>query len=389
MKTTTLYYLFFFLISQKLVNAQCLQDADFESFCGTARTATCGGKTFDPTCLPGWHRSHGTPEIFVPGPQAINNYCQMWFGNLNGLIGEGIFADFSFKKHNAYSIHFRANAYNPNVTGQYFLYAANNIPDGTLTNSCGDALPTVNSKELIHQYGNNSDWTEYTISYIPTADYAQLWIYPYTTSSTQFNLNLDFITVCPDCDATIIYNANGQIPIGETKAGYIYAGSSAGTGGSGTVNIFADQLTTLTAVNEIRLLPEFDASVAFSGEFDARIESCAGANTRRGGLQNRRGPATLPNEDKISSIAPNRFLIYPNPSVDKVNIEFNFLTSTRINIQLLNSIGLVVKEISSLSSETGTRHFTLDMANLPNGAYFIEMIDDKGNVYVKKIQKLN
>src|SRR6185369_1494432 len=139
------------------------------------------------------------------------------------------------------------------------------------------AIPTVSSsnKQLIGQYNGYTNGTitvEFTFN--ANADYAQLWIYPQATSNNEYQLGVSRVNVCPYCSGTIVYNS-GTVPTGTTNSGRIDAGSSAGSGGSGTVTVLGTANTTFQAIDEINLVYDFNASVT-SGSFSAEIVSCNG-----------------------------------------------------------------------------------------------------------------
>ena len=71
----------------------------------------------------------------------------------------------------------------------------------------------------------------------------------------------------------------------------------------------------------------------------------------------------------INSVTDNGISIYPNPASDMINIQLDrFNTETRLSI--INSLGKVV-----LESQINNPEFTINTAQLPNGIYFINLID--------------
>ncbi|MFP4845324.1 T9SS type A sorting domain-containing protein, partial [Winogradskyella sp. PE311] len=87
----------------------------------------------------------------------------------------------------------------------------------------------------------------------------------------------------------------------------------------------------------------------------------------------------------INDISSNfDFSVYPNPAKDSVNINFNGNSVLDLNVQLFDVLG---KEVYSRPLSTqGT--MTIDISNLENGTYFMNIIDiTSGNRIVKRIIK--
>lgn len=285
MKHIILYISLLFLLSSNYGYGQCLVNGDFEQqFCNSSvHFGTC--YTFDAGCVPNWTRSHGTPQIISlqNGKQFYSAY--MWARTVNSTLqGEGLFASFDFLAHHAYKITVVAQAHSTdvNIIGGFLLYGANGMIQSPL-DGCGDAPPTVASSHLIttttEYVPANSMWqTPYVISFTPDVDYHQIWIYPTTSSTTQYDLYVDYVNVCPDCDGIITYNV-GTVPTGNTKAGFINVGSTAGSGGSGTVNVNSAATTSLQATTTIDFKREFHATIS-TGKFSAKIIACSDVGSR-------------------------------------------------------------------------------------------------------------
>lgn len=70
----------------------------------------------------------------------------------------------------------------------------------------------------------------------------------------------------------------------------------------------------------------------------------------------------------------NNFLIFPNPTNDILNINYTLSTNNKIQIQIINSIGQTIKEIST-QQPIGTHTTTVDTKQFANGIYFIRFLD--------------
>jgi len=69
------------------------------------------------------------------------------------------------------------------------------------------------------------------------------------------------------------------------------------------------------------------------------------------------------------------FVIYPNPAKDIVNLNFNQEVNwTRINVW--SATGVLVKTIAK-SEDNATQELTVNISDLPMGAYYLEVIDNK------------
>ncbi len=80
-----------------------------------------------------------------------------------------------------------------------------------------------------------------TYTFTANKNYTQLWIFPDAINESsivngpnEYMMRFFDVYACPSCVNKIVYN-NGTLPTGTTTAGNIDAGSTAGSGGSGTV----------------------------------------------------------------------------------------------------------------------------------------------------------
>jgi hypothetical protein len=409
-----------------------------------------GGPSFSDQCLPGWMPSHGTPQIMWVNFDNVNPplhnptdrpdwyVAYMWArytdqgGGRPGSRGEGILATYQFKRNHTYliTIKYKTQMENPNGASdaEIRLVAVQNLHRPT-TWKRGNLRPYGDREQAILSITdrNSVQWKQsQTISYVANDDYNQFWVYAYTTFGNQLNAYIDWVYVCPDdCSGTINYS-QGILPNGEPRSGYINMGSS--FGGSGIVTVSPTAQTTMIAANEIDIKPEFSAT-ATTGEFWAKIAQCTPPGTRLYNDGNRNENSLLPTEnpgfiddspeydsslvqkkastnmlvEKNNNVNSNRSItdsknentsikqettIYPNPTTNKVNILFGSQSTARTKVQLINSVGLTVKYIELGSNGNGIQKITVDMSNLPNDQYLIRIVDDKGNVTIKKIQKL-
>jgi plastocyanin len=85
----------------------------------------------------------------------------------------------------------------------------------------------------------------------------------------------------------------------------------------------------------------------------------------------------------------NNFSLFPNPASGKVQINFGLNSSSTVSVKLFNMIGQEVKVLSPASSlPEGNYNYSYDVATLPQGNYFIEVIADNRKI-VKKLVLTN
>ena len=391
----------FMILSGDVYSQKCLANGRFATAC-SAQQGSCPTWTSATSndCGAGWKRSHGTPQMKYftsttdKGVRLDGFYAYMWSVNSGGLWGEGMFTPYTFQAHHNYDvqIQFVATPSSNGGNGSVLVYAANGLTEHNY-DGCTDNIPSISSKQLIGQYnGINTQLTTVTFSFTADNNYSQIWIYPTASGAIQYNLSLFLIDACPSCAGTIIYNS-GAVPSGTTAAGTIYAGSSAGTAGSGTVTIAADQMTTLTASNQIVLQPSFQAIVT-TGNFSAQINPCDDTHTITS-APNQLDSATItiptyPPDTVITGSSvqmgrngqANGFLrtdettgmvsagvrVYPSVSTGTVNITGSIDDLANADITVTDESGRTVFRLHN----GGQTNLILDLGNLKNGLYFLQ-----------------
>jgi hypothetical protein len=295
-----------------------------------------------------------------------------------------MYTAFAFQAHHSYDVRVFFNTNGGD--GSLLVYAANGLTIHA-DDACGDAIPSISSKQLIGQYAGVTNTTvDHTFSFTADNNYTQLWIFPSGTTGTQINLDLYEIFSCPSCTATLVYNT-GTIPAGESAAGTISAGSSAGTGGSGTVIVPTGQSSTLTATNEVDLLPSFQASVTGSGSFTAQIVPCdlsSNVATQSTPLDtvtitNPSQPIELnstakptigqPSSLSANGLSPVKLQVYPTAGTGVVMITGSLSDLENADIMVSDEAGRNVYRSHNAENTT----IQLDLGNLKNGLYFLQI----------------
>ena len=77
--------------------------------------------------------------------------------------------------------------------------------------------------------------------------------------------------------------------------------------------------------------------------------------------------------DEMNSL---EFSIYPNPTSNSIQI--NGIENSKTNYEILNSLGKLV-----ISGTLESRE--IDCTTLPNGIYFLKLIDSEQNMGIKRI----
>lgn len=358
----------------------CLENGDFTQTVSPCRPSHECPAIAD--CIYNWYPSHGSPQL-------INGEMFMWYvANRNGIAGnndgEGIYASYNFLPHQTYQIILSAHT---TGTGIFNVFAAKNLtPEYYADIWCGgriqseeNIVPPIITQAIFNKSDDDPSHLYIKNSFIPNDTYNQFWIYPSTSSSSQYNLYVDYVTVCPDCSGNIIYNS-GVVPSGDTKAGYIYAGSTSGSGGSGTVTINSSQETNLYAYNSIELDPNFNATVTGTGSLTIDIVDCPISQ-----LFVSRKSSGLSNAQSNYSLDKQPLYIYPNPFHSTLNLQLTNIAEGWQSIKIINILGGFVRVIDNKSNII-TKTINVDMTNLEQGIYFIQL-QTKTKVFTQKVVK--
>jgi hypothetical protein len=75
--------------------------------------------------------------------------------------------------------------------------------------------------------------------------------------------------------------------------------------------------------------------------------------------------------DVQNLVMTNDVQMYPNPSTGVINMDVNLFNRDNLTINVTNSIGQRVSQVSDENTFGG--HYVIDLSNEPNGVYFIEV----------------
>lgn len=159
---------------------------------GDFSTATCGGDSaFQSNCVTNWVRSSGSPSLHG---YPTNAYAWLW-SHAGG--GESIAGSINFTANTTYTISFRIKTDGVNAdcteniatNSQVFIVATNNA--GAVTASpTGDIILNQPASASLN------NWTSITTTFTPTANYSQLWVYPFKQVSDGCQVNLTIDDIC-------------------------------------------------------------------------------------------------------------------------------------------------------------------------------------------------
>jgi hypothetical protein len=401
MKATVIATSCLFLFLQNYLSAQCLVNSDFANVPGPIYSTNSSCTYWNTGGVENWIRSHGTPSITTFSTHPLDNYVYLWAATPNAVFeGEGVFASYTCTSGISYTIQVKVNVTDPANTGYFRLYCANGLSEPPIY-GCGSSLPQLPANQLYLIASNterNQGWKVYEYTFTTSPTFNQIWIYPYTTASSQYTLLVDYVKVCKsECLNTAFYNS-GQLPIGTTYKGNIFLGSSAGVGGSGTVTVSSTAQTTLIAANEIIMQPEFNAVVT-TGTFTAMIEQCLDPTTNNA-IENYIDSRSdinvnpLPESDSTNQVQRKKmftsdmvidygqsFEIFPNPSKGNVFIR-NYEKAFIKEIRVYDAAGRARKMFFNGNLNVSSMELTLQQ--LSPGLYYIKIATDK-NVVVKKV----
>jgi hypothetical protein len=398
----------FIAIQGCLINLSYSQlvNGDFTQFngCTVPTIGTC--TSFSSTCVTNWGSAYGTPQILSETlPKGYTNYFGYMWSNTTNCHGEGMFAQYNFQANTTYQLSIDAQA--TDLSGSMNILLTNGLThlvsdDG----SCGDKHRSVSSSQNILPFGSQSNipasWASYTYQFIANNADSQIYIFPCSNSSTQYNLSIDNLNVVFDCNGTIIYN-NGIIPINKSKAGYISVGSTAGTGGSGTVTNSSNSSTYLIATNSITFVPGFQASVIAGTTFSAKIVDCNNILAARQIVNNspihslEKNNLIFNNHDEQAKIADSiRYItdiskgssrsnisIYPNPVKGRLNLVLNNFNSTKIKISIIDVSGKSYYSTDKFIDDKSYKSIEINTSILSQGTYFI-VVYDGINSFIKQ-----
>ena len=75
--------------------------------------------------------------------------------------------------------------------------------------------------------------------------------------------------------------------------------------------------------------------------------------------------------------------IYPNPTSGKLSVRFQSEQNGTANLRIFNVLGSIVKEHTTIFNK-GENFFDLDLSDLPNGTYCLDMGQAQKYIFIKE-----
>lgn len=185
------------MVSLTLNPARAQVTDDFETT--SCPTIGCGNGLINNGCLANWATSHGTPHVFPgffgnQGGFNSSRSLRMVYGPMNQSQwgGEGAFRTASFKPDKCYVIKLWIYpTISESIDGIFRVRLTNNLTEDLDLGTCHEPVPSVTGitqnllEENISNYTLNN-WQQLTLSFTPTDEFSQLWLYlaPTITQTT-------------------------------------------------------------------------------------------------------------------------------------------------------------------------------------------------------------
>ena len=379
----------------------------FDTFsgCTVPTVGTC--VSFTASCIENWKSAYGTPQVLseTNSKQVANYFGYMW-SNSTGCFGEGMFAGYAFQANTTYKLSIDANA--TDLKGGMNILLTNGLTHlvSSYQGSCGDNHRSVTGSQNIVSAGSQTNipttWTTYSYSFATNNVDTQIYIYPCSGSTTQYNLDIDNLAVQFDCSGIITYNI-GVIPTNKSKAGYINVGSTAGVGGSGTVTNSSTASTYLLATTTIDFVPGFHATASTGGILSAKIVDCSSILAARqaafssnyirddqsiidGKTEQEKYADSLKSTIKKPDLKSSDYIsIYPNPVNEKLNLIIRNLGG-EVNVSIVDIAGRSYYSLNKFVENNSVKSMDISTSNLPKGTYFIKVSNETSS-FVKQFEK--
>jgi hypothetical protein len=374
MKAIIFYIALLFLMTSDCLYGQqqgCIENDRFANACTRVVKSSDDCPTWTNDCGDGWVRSHGTPNIGtyqyeIKGQIRTGYFAYMW--STSNSEGEGMYTPYVFLRGHSYDV--TLTVATTNDLGSIKIYAANGLVQGGLSGCGGNPLSLNVFKVPIGEYVGNTNG-EITISFTfvnnSIMDLTQIWIYP-EGDGGKYETFVKWVEVCPSCSGEIVYNRSVDVPR-TTRLGTITAGSTAGSGNSGVVQVAGN--TNFYATNVIRLLPEFDAN-AINGTFTAKVDQCYLLPAR---METRTPISRLvrPFDDFQSiktSIQENKINIYPSVTTGPVYIIASQQDLQNAEIIVFDQLG---KKVLAVPKANYSGKAQINLGTLRNGIYILQI----------------
>lgn len=206
-----------------------------------------------PTQIPGWEQSHGSPQVFTNGTGNCNPtsadahsgqvFAYMAVSGFGGGYSEGIFTNINMNAGKAYRVKFWVRTYYPGVSGSldatYYISATNGLQPRTYYD--GQSLPIPTQQQFIYSGTelNTNTWQQKSVIFYPDQNYTQLWVYVPLNGGREFLI--DDIEITEETTINQLSGSNGFIcgptqfttPITSSTYNWYVSTNNASVSGSG------------------------------------------------------------------------------------------------------------------------------------------------------------
>ena len=81
----------------------------------------------------------------------------------------------------------------------------------------------------------------------------------------------------------------------------------------------------------------------------------------------------------------SNFSLYPNPAQDNTMIEFAMLNEDKVNVEIVDMTGRVVKSVFNGELNNGTHQFPVSTAEFTAGIYMVQITTGEGRFLTRKL----
>lgn len=260
-KLISLLFAFFGFVD---VYGQNIVNNDFVTFYGAESSTVFGCPYFTGANLPNWFPTGGTPHWMYPGIVQVWATDQLRIRSDFGVghSGESFAGNYHFIPGVTYTIRVGISKFLPDVTmycgdghtSELDIRAADGLVEAAGV-GCGTSLQDPIPNEIIGIFTSVYPVSNYVyeVTFTPTVERHQLWIFPNTTCNEgSVTVDIDYVNISSCVNGSIDYKFSYEIAGGgNTQIAHIKAGSETPTG---IVTVNPDKTTTFVGA-EINLVP--------------------------------------------------------------------------------------------------------------------------------------
>lgn len=238
-----------------------------------------GGSTGGTQTVSDWYVANGTPNVQSGGAGGTHS-IGMWTDG--GGYGEGAYTCFNFQQNHTYQICLWVENTSTDQTGNLYIKAANGLTESF---SFSPRQLAASSELIDNSHTYSATIKQLVINYTPTANFSQLWFYPYrSTTGSIYRLRISRVNIIESsvgigfavpCGSDIVLPASTQSCA--TTSWFAPDGTPLGTG---TVVVYnagrsdAGDYTKVVSVGdcEVSVLVTVEVGECYCDEFEPTFE---------------------------------------------------------------------------------------------------------------------